>query len=77
VEGEWGRAVLACLSRLYAGEEYAAAVVKKPRRDEVVDEDEDVEGGGSGQIGGGCLQGILAFESITSADVGRYILEFV
>ena len=45
MKGEWGRAVLACLSRLYAGEEYAAAVVKKPRRDEVVDEDEDVERG--------------------------------
>ena len=72
--------VLACLSsltaKLYAGEEYAAGAVKKPLMDEVVDEDEDVKGGGR-EVGGGRLQGVLAFDSITSADVWRYILEFV
>ena len=39
-------------------------------------EDEGVERGG-GQIRGASLQGVLAFEVITSADVWRYILEFV
>jgi WD40 repeat protein len=61
--------VLACLSRLtaklYAGEEYAA-------------EEEEGEGeGGGGQDEEGRLQGVLALDSITSADVWRYILEFV
>jgi WD40 repeat protein len=60
--------VLACLSRLTeklnAGEENAAE-----------DEDEGGEGGGQGD--GGHLQGVSAFDSITSADVWRYILEFV
>jgi hypothetical protein len=50
-------------AKLYAGEEYAAGAVTKPRRDEIVDEDEDVEGGGGGQVGGGSLQDILAFET--------------
>jgi WD40 repeat protein len=72
--------VLACLSsltaKLYAGEEDAAGAVKKPSRDEVSDEDEAVKGGG-GEVGAGRLQGVLAFDSITSADVWRYILEFV
>ena len=62
--------------KLYAGEERAAGAVKKARRAEDEDEDEDVEEGG-GQVGGGRLQGVLAFDSITSADVWRYILEFV
>jgi hypothetical protein len=70
--------VLACLSslaaKLFAGEEYDAGAVKKPRRAE--DEGEDVKGGG-GQGDGGRLQGVMAFERITSADVWRYILEFV
>jgi hypothetical protein len=62
---------LACLSsltaKLNAGLEYAAA-------DEGDDGGED---GGGGQGEGGRLQGVLAFECITSADVWRYILEFV
>ena len=41
-----------------------------------VDEDVGVKRGG-GQIRGASLQGVLAFEIITSADVWRYILEFV
>ena len=61
--------VLACLStltaKLNAGEEYAAP-----------DEGEGEVGGG-GQGDGGGLQGVLAFEIIASADVWRYILEFV
>ena len=74
--------VLACISlltkKLYAGEEYAAIAVKKARRDEDVDVDEDVGvKRGGGQIRGASLQGVLAFEIITSADVWRYILEFV
>jgi hypothetical protein len=70
--------VLACLSsltaKLYAGEEYAAGAVKNPSRAE--DEDEDIKGGG-GQGEGRRLEGVVAFDSITSADVWRYILEFV
>jgi hypothetical protein len=63
--------VLACISsltkKLNAGEEYA-----------VMHEGEDVEvEGGGGTIRGASLQGVLAFEIITSADVWRYILEFV
>jgi hypothetical protein len=62
--------VLACLStltaKLNAGEEYAAP-----------DEGEGEVGGGGGQGDGGGLQGVLAFEIIASADVWRYILEFV
>jgi hypothetical protein len=78
--------VLACLSslrtKLYSGEEYAARAVKKPRRAEDDDDDEDGEGdGGGGEVGGQGegerLQGVLAFDSITSADVWRYIMEFV
>ena len=64
--------VLACLSsltaKLYAGEERAAGAVKKARR---------APGRGGGRVGRGSLQGVLAFDSITSADVWRYILEFV
>ncbi len=56
---------LACLSRLAAklnaGEDYAAAA----------------DEGGGGQGDEGRLQGILAFDKITSADVWRYLLEFV
>ena len=63
--------VLACISiltkKLNAGEEYA---VKHEG------EDGEVEGGG-GTVRGASLQGVLAFEIITSADVWRYILEFV
>ncbi len=65
--------VLACLSiltaKLYAGKEYAAGAVKKPCRDEVVDE--EVVKGGGWQVGGRSMQGVLAFDSIASADVWR------
>ena len=64
--------VLACISiltkKLNAGEEYD---VKHEG------EDGEVEGGGGGTVRGASLQGVLAFEIITSADVWRYILEFV
>ena len=64
--------VLACISiltkKLNAGEEYA---VKHEG------EDGEVEGGEEGAGRGASLQGVLAFEIITSADVWRYILEFV
>ncbi len=64
--------VLACLSsltkKLYAGEEYAAAAF--------VAEEGEVEGGGGKGVAGR-LQGVSAFERIASADVWRYILEFV
>ena len=74
---------LACLSsltaKLYAGEDYyAAGPAKVPRRAADEGEEDGGEGGGGGQVdGGGRLQGVLAFEIITSADVWRYILEFV
>jgi WD40 repeat protein len=74
--------VPACLSslraKLYAGEEYAGGDVKKPRR--AVDEDGgegEGEDGGGGQRDGVFMHGVLAFHSITSADVWRCILEFV
>lgn len=71
---------LACLSNLtatvYAGEKYASQAVKKPRsRDKVVGEDENVKGGGR-QVGEGRLLGVLAFDSIKSADGCWYILGF-
>ncbi len=40
-----------------------------------MDEDEDVKGGG-GQVEEGSLQGVVAFESIISDDVWRYIWSF-
>ena len=69
-------AVLASLLRLrtelYASLKKRAAVAEE----EDAGEDDAGEGGG-GQGDGGRLQGVLAFDSITSADVWRYILEFV
>ena len=72
-------AVLASLLRLrtelYARPTKRVAVAE---REEEEDADEDDEGeGGGGEGDGGRLQGVLAFESITSAYVWRYILEFV
>ena len=74
-------AVLASLLRLrtelYARPTKRAAVAQREEEEEK-DAEENGEGeGGGGQGEGGRLQGVLAFESITSADVWRYILEFV
>jgi hypothetical protein len=75
-------AVLASLLRLrtelYARLKKRAAVAERKEEEDEEDADEDDEGeGGGGQGEGGRLQGVLAFDSITSADVWRYILEFV
>jgi hypothetical protein len=53
-------------------------VLAEREEEEEEDADEDSEGEGDGGQGeGGRLQGVLAFDSIASADVWRYILEFV
>jgi hypothetical protein len=73
--------VLASLLRLrtelYARPTKRAAVAEE-EEEEMGDEAEAADGeDGEGQGDEWRLQGVLAFDSITSADVWRYILEFV
>jgi hypothetical protein len=68
-------------TELYARPKKRAAV--EDEEDEYADEDEGgvdedgAEEGGGGQGDGGRLQGVLGFDSISSEDVWRYILEFL
>ena len=75
-------AVLASLLRLrtelYARPKKRAAGAEREEEDEEDADEDGREGeGGGGQGEGRRLRGVLAFDSITSADVWRYILEFL